>query len=143
MREVRMGQPDYRYWAFISYSHRDKAWGDWLHKALETYQVPARLVGRPGRDGPLPKRLYPVFRDREELPSSADLSNNINDSLTASRHLVVICSPRAAVSRWVNEEIIAYKRLGRADRILALVVDGEPNATARHAALQRQVQHGC
>ena len=123
-----MGQ-DYRYWAFISYSHRDKAWGDWLHKTLETYRVPARLVGRAGRDGPLPKRLYPVFRDREELPSSADLSNNINDSLAASRHLVVICSPRAAVSRWVNEEIIAYKRLGRADRILALVVDGEPNAS--------------
>ena len=124
-----MGQPDYRYWAFISYSHRDKAWGDWLHKALETYRVPARQQGRAGRNGPLPRRLYPVFRDREELPSSADLSNNINDSLAASRHLVVICSPRAAVSRWVNEEIIAYKRLGRADRILALVVDGEPNAT--------------
>ena len=124
-----MDHPDYRYWAFISYSHRDKAWGDWLHKALETYRVPGRLVGRAGRDGPLPKRLYPVFRDREELPSSADLSNNINDSLRLSRNLVVICSPSAAVSRWVNEEIIAYKRLGRADSILALVVDGEPNAT--------------
>ena len=21
---------DYKYWAFISYSHQDKAWGDWL-----------------------------------------------------------------------------------------------------------------
>jgi WD40 repeat protein len=123
-----MAEQDYRYWAFISYSHRDKAWGDWLHKALETYPVPRRLVGREGPDGPTPRRLYPVFRDREELPSSADLSNNINDSLARSRYLVVICSPRAAVSRWVNEEVVAFKRLGRENRILALVVDGEPNA---------------
>jgi len=119
----------FKYWAFISYSHRDKAWGDWLHRRLETYRVPGRLAGRPGRDGAVPKRLFPVFRDREELPSSADLSNNISDALQKSRYLIVICSPQSAVSRWVNEEIFAFKRLGRADRILALVVDGEPNAS--------------
>jgi hypothetical protein len=28
--------PDFRYRAFISYSHRDKSWAGWLHKALET-----------------------------------------------------------------------------------------------------------
>ena len=41
----------------------------------------------------------------------------------------MICSPQAAKSRWVNEEIIAFKRLGREDRIFCLIVDGEPNAT--------------
>jgi hypothetical protein len=42
-------QPDagFRYWAFISYSHQDKSWGRWLHRALETYRVPQRLVGMP------------------------------------------------------------------------------------------------
>ena len=30
------GEP-FKYWAFISYSHHDRKWGDWLHKALETY----------------------------------------------------------------------------------------------------------
>jgi hypothetical protein len=30
------------YWAFLSYSHTDKKWGDWLHKALEfVYHIPA------------------------------------------------------------------------------------------------------
>lgn len=38
-------QPEYKYWAFINYSHQDKQWGDWLHKALETYRVPLHLVG--------------------------------------------------------------------------------------------------
>ena len=33
------GHDQFKYWAFISYSHQDKKWGDWLHKALETYRV--------------------------------------------------------------------------------------------------------
>jgi serine/threonine-protein kinase len=41
----------------------------------------------------------------------------------------VICSPPAAKSRWVNEEIVAFKRLGREDRIFCLIIAGEPNAT--------------
>jgi WD40 repeat protein len=117
-----------KYWAFISYSHTDKQWGDWLHKELETYRVPQRLVGRASRDGTVPPRLYPIFRDREELPVSSDLNTNINEALRESRYLIVVCSPRSASSRWVGEEIKAFKQLGREDRILALIVDGEPNA---------------
>ena len=118
-----------RYWAFISYSHRDRRWGDWLHRSLETYRVPRRLVGKPSRDGVVPGRVFPIFRDREELPVSADLGQNINQALRESRYLIVICSPRSAASRWVNEEVLYFKRLGRADRILALIVEGEPNAS--------------
>src|SRR5437899_142056 len=118
-----------KYWAFLSYSHTDKKWGDWLHKALETYRVPRRLIGKETRDGKVPDRIYPIFRDREELPVSADLGANINEALSESRYLIVICSPRSARSRWVGEEIKTFKKLGREDRILALIVDGEPNAT--------------
>ncbi len=117
-----------KYWAFLSYSHADKKWGDWLHKALETYRVPRQLVGKESRDGKIPARLFPIFRDREELPVSADLGANINAALGESRYLIVICSPRAAQSRWVGEEIRTFKKLGREDRVLALIVDGEPNA---------------
>ena len=118
-----------KYWAFLSYSHTDRQWGDWLHKALETYRVPRRLIGKESRDGKIPPRVFPVFRDREELPVSSDLSANIEEALGESRYLIVICSPRSAQSRWVGEEIKTYKRLGREDRILALIVDGEPNAS--------------
>jgi hypothetical protein len=40
---------DFRYRAFIAYSHQDEAWAKWLPKALETYRVLAQLVesGRP------------------------------------------------------------------------------------------------
>ncbi len=117
----------YKYWAFISYSHQDRAWGDWLHKTLETYRVPSRLVGRESRDGTIPRRLYPVFRDRDELPSSANLGDALNESLRQSRYQIVICSPRAAASRWVNEEVKYFKSLGREDRVLCLIVAGEPN----------------
>ena len=119
----------FTYRAFISYSHRDKVWADWLHKALETYRVPSRLVGTTTAHGVIPHRLNPVFRDREELSSSPELGTKINQALAQSENLIVICSPASAISRWVNEEVLAYKRIGRAARIFCLIVDGEPNAT--------------
>ena len=118
-----------RYFAFLSYSHEDKRWADWLHKALETYRVPRRLVGLKTATGVIPRRLLPIFRDRDELATGSDLSVAIESVLANSNHLIVICSPHAARSRWVNEEVLVFKRLGRDHRVLCLVVDGEPNAS--------------
>jgi len=122
---------DYKYFAFISYSHADERWSRWLHGALETYRAPRRLIGRITAHGPVPGRLTPIFRDRDELTGAADLSSTVTAALEASRHLIVICSPSAARSRWVDEEVRVFKRMGRSNRILTLVVDGEPNASTR------------
>jgi hypothetical protein len=121
-----MPQGSHKYKAFISYSHQDKKWGDWLHKSLETYSIPKALIGKKTLYGKVPKRLFPVFRDRDELPTATELGTVIDKALNDSSHLVVICSPRSAKSQWVNEEIKQFKRLGKADRILCLIVDGEP-----------------
>jgi WD40 repeat protein len=120
-----------KYWAFISYSHQDEEWAAWLHGALERYRVPRALVGKAGPAGTLSKRLAPVFRDRDELPSASDLHQQILDALSQSRFLIVVCSPSSAASLYVNEEIQAFRRLGRSKQILCLVVDGEPGAS-RH-----------
>ena len=117
-----------KYRAFISYSREDDAWAKWLHSAIETYRVPSRLVGRESPRGPVPRRLMPVFRDRDELASSSDLGHSLREALEQSDSLLVVCSPHAAASRWVAEEIRSFARLGREDRVLALLVDGEPNA---------------
>ncbi len=119
----------YKYRAFISYSHADEKWAAWLHKALETYKVPKHLVGQASDYGPVPARIAPIFRDREELATSTELGDVLTDSLKQSACLIVICSPNAAQSRWTNEEILTYKRLGRQDRIFCLIVDGEPGAS--------------
>lgn len=124
-----MGPESFKYWAFISYSHQDPKWGRWLHKALETYRIPKRLVGLLSRKKTVPKRLYPVFRDREELPSSANLSDNITQALRNSAYLIVICSPNSAASRWVAEEIRQFKAMRGEDYVLCLIVGGQPNAT--------------
>ncbi len=121
--------PPMKYVAFISYSHADSKVAQRLHRWLEGYFVPKRLVGRETAFGTVPQRLRPIFRDREELPTSADLGEQITAALRDSATLIVICSPRAATSRWVNEEILAFKKLGRSSRIFCLIVDGEPNAT--------------
>jgi tetratricopeptide (TPR) repeat protein len=119
----------FKYRAFLSYSHRDARWGAWLHKALESYRPPEQLVGQTTAWGPVPKRLTPVFRDREELASATDLGAVISEALSKSACQIVICSPAAARSKWVNEEILGFKRLGREHRIFCFIVGGEPNAS--------------
>jgi eukaryotic-like serine/threonine-protein kinase len=122
--------PDFRYRAFISYSHQDKSWAGWLHKGLETYAIPKRLVGQTTAAGVIPKRIAPIFRDRDELASATDLGRKVNEALAQSANLIVICSPRSATSHWVNEEVLAFKQLGRSENIFCLIADGEPNASA-------------
>ena len=119
-----------RYSAFLSYSHRDKAVVVWLHRTLETYRVPSKLVGLETSLGITPARLLPLFRDRDELPASDDLGSAITAALAASQFLVVICSPAAAASRWVDQEILSFKRMHGEGRIFALIASGEPFASA-------------
>jgi hypothetical protein len=126
---------DRRYHCFLSYRHSDnraegRQWATWLHQRIETYEVPADLVGtKNDRGGIIPSRIFPVFRDEEELPADADLSQPIAKALENSETLLVLCSPGAATSRFVAEEIIRFKSLGRKDRVLAAILSGEPNAT--------------
>src|SRR5450631_1213861 len=119
--------PKYR--AFISYSHRDAAWASWLHRSLERYRPPKSLIGTSTALGEVPKRLAPIFKDRDELPSATDLGGLINAALAGSAAQIIICSPNSAQSKWVNEEVLAFKRLGREDKILCIIVGGEPNAS--------------
>jgi len=119
----------YAYRAFISYSHRDKDLAQRLHRAVESYRIPSKLVGKVTAVGKTPSRLRPIFRDREELPASGDLSAELSAALRQSMFLVVICSPASAKSRWVNEEILQFKRVHGESRVLAVVADGEPNAS--------------
>jgi len=131
-----MSDQQFKYWAFISYSHADEEWAKWLHQSIETYRVPRKLVGRETANGALPKKLFPVFRDRDELPGASDLGGKIQEALKTSRSLIVVCSPKSAVSKWVNEEVKAYKALGRADHVLCLMIDGEPNAAPDSGLLE-------
>ncbi len=135
---VNAGKVPARYRAFLSYSHRDEMWATWLHRALEVYRPPKHLVGLVTGRGPVPGRLVPIFRDRDELPSASDLSAIIDEALRQSECQIVICSPHAARSRWVNEEILAYKRLGGEERIFCLIVGGEPNASDNPAESLRE-----
>jgi tetratricopeptide (TPR) repeat protein len=119
---------EYKYRAFISYSHKDEKWASWLHRALETFKIPKYLVGTETGMGTVPERMGKVFRDREELSSSASLGAELTQALEDSACQIVICSPNAAKSHWTNEEVLTYKRLGRENRVFCLIVDGEPGS---------------
>jgi tetratricopeptide (TPR) repeat protein len=115
-----------RYRAFISYSHKDAAFGRRLHRRLEAYRVPSRLVGRQSSMGMVPRRLAPIFRDREELPAAHDLTTEVRAALQESAALVVVCSPAAAASPWVAREVELFRALHPDRPVLAAVAEGEP-----------------
>ena len=117
------------YWAFISYSSRDRKLGEWLHKRLETYPVPRQLRGiHLDESFVIGKYLKPVFRDRDELPASDNLGQKILEALIGSKYLIVICSPHSAKSKWVEKEILDFQALGKGGQILAIIASGEPNS---------------
>ena len=117
-----------KYWAFISYSHKDAAFGRRLHRRLENYALPRRIVGRATSQGVAPRRLAPIFRDREEFSAANDLSTEVRAALQASRSLIVVCSPAAAASPWVAREVETFRALHPDRPVLAAIREGDPPA---------------
>ena len=127
-----MSEPEpFRYHAFLSYSHRDRKAGERLHRGLENTRIDKELVGRNTPVGPVPKTLRPIFRDREDFSAGHSLTEQTIAALEASKFLVVVCSPNAAQSRYVNEEIRRFKAMGGAARVIPVIVDGAPGDPAR------------
>ena len=94
---------EFKFKAFLSYSHANREWGEWLHKSLETYRVPSSYVVMKNHSGKeIQRTLGRCFRDRDELNSGSDLDGAIREALATSENLVVICSPEAARSKYVN-----------------------------------------
>jgi tetratricopeptide (TPR) repeat protein len=118
-----------RYYAFLSYSHKDKELADWLHRELERFRVPRALAGKLTANGVVPRRLVPIFRDQHDLAATGDLGGEIKSTLAASQFLVILCSPTAAVSRWTNAEIEWFKQSRPEACVLAAIASGEPFAS--------------
>src|SRR4051794_4211676 len=120
-----------RYRAFISYSHRDSAVTAKLHRRLETYALPRALRGAQQDGSVIAARLGAFFRDRDELASSGSLSRSIEEALDASAALIVVCSPAAVASQFVDAEIAYFRRQHPERPAFAFVVDGDPGIDAR------------
>jgi hypothetical protein len=109
-----------RYQAFVSYSRRDARVAKRLHQALERYRVPSGIEW-----GEANRRLGRFCKDDDEFPVSEHLGAAIEGAIDDSKNLIVIASPDAARSEWVNKEVLRFKRRHTA-RILAFIVRGRP-----------------
>ena len=127
LRRVRRRRA--RYFAFLSYSHKDEELAEWLHSQLERFRVPSTLAGRLTENGVIPKRLTPIFRDQHELAAAGDLGEEIEEALANTQFLIVLCSPAAAKSHWTNAEIETFKRTRPDGCVLAAIAEGEPFAS--------------
>ena len=115
----------YPYRAFISYSHRDQSWCDWLHKGLERFRIDPALARLITAAGPVPSHLRPIFRDRAEF-AAGSLQEQTVAALKNSQFLIVIASKASAKSAYVDAEIRQFKALRGEGFVLPLIVEGAP-----------------
>lgn len=109
------------YDAFISYSRRDKEFASRLEETLERYALPTARGEK--------KRHFNIFRDEQDLVGG-DYSESIDRVLQVSRKLILICSPRAAKSEFVGDEIRRFSELHGSANIVPVLLDGVPNNEA-------------
>lgn len=121
-----MDKNGYYYEAFISYRHGDldQFTAEKLHKMLETFRVPKIASEKVKKQEK--KTIQRVFRDKDELPISSNLSENILQALRQSEFLIVICTPRTLESVWVRKEIETFISFHDREHVLAVLVRGEP-----------------
>lgn len=109
-------------------------WATWLHKKLETYDIPEELRGTTNKNGQsIPQKIFPVFRDEAEFSTASNLAQSIKTALEQSETLVVLCSPQAVESPYVTEEIRYFKSLNRSKQIIPVILAGDPSS----------IKHGC
>ena len=118
-------------WAVLAFSPQDARWADWLYRNLNGFPVPAAMIesatshGRPRPD------CVSVFPDRRDPQHAA----HYPQALEKSAYLVVVCSPGSAHCAEVDAQICAFKSAGGEERIIALVVEGEPDGALEKAPL--------
>lgn len=114
---------DRKYNAFISYRHapEDIKIASEIQTQLERFKIPAEIQKKTGV-----RRFERVFRDKEELPITSNLNDDIDLALRNSDHLIVICSVRTGESIWVMKEIETFLKYHTKKEIFTVLVDGEP-----------------
>lgn len=120
-----------KYRAFMSCTQLDQPWGRWLQNALEKHRIDNDLVGHWTPAGRVPKTLRPIFHDCTDVPAGQPLTEQTLSALQAARFLIVLCSPEAVKSPRINEEIRCFNAMGRANRVIPVIVDGEPGHRER------------
>lgn len=115
----------FRYRAFLSYAHADRREAERLHRALEKTRLDRDLVGRATPMGQVPARLAPIFRDREDFSGGHSLTDATLAALDASAALIVVASPNAAKSHYVNEEVRLFRARHPDRPVIPVIIAGE------------------
>lgn len=111
------------YNAFISYKHAplDSKIAADIQRQLERFRIPKAI-----RKQSNIRKIDRIFRDKEELFATNDLNETIECALEHSDFLIVICSPAAKESIWVQREIAFFLKTHSKKQVLTVVVEGEP-----------------
>ena len=118
-----------KYFAFISYSHKDAVFTGRLHRKLESYNISSVFETDNKK-----QKLYPVCRD-ETAFSTGDLSSIIKEKLTESKKLIVVCTEASAQSKYVCEEVSFFAENFGKENIIPVICEKYSSEEERIAML--------
>lgn len=104
---------------FISYSRKDKEFASRLEKALSAYKPPRDL-----------KEATQHNLIVEDI-TGVEYHQSIGKHLKNSKKLIIICSPDARKSDFVNGEIQTFAKIHGAHNIIPILLSGIPNNEAK------------
>lgn len=120
-----MENQEFKYYAFISYNHKDSREVKSLHRKIEGYRIPKAI--RKGTIPELPKKIKPVFLDSDEADSGKSLNEVMLNNIRDSKSLIVVCSPNSAESKYVNFEVDTFKNINKDRKIIPYIIAGSPS----------------
>ena len=115
------------YRAFIAYSRRNTEAAERLFWRLEGFRLGKALTGRSTPLGTVPARLKHIFLDRYEFDAGTALAPQTIEALDHAAALIVLASPDAAQSRYVNEEVRLFRDRHKRRRVIPVIVAGAPD----------------
>ena len=119
---IQAAPTSFTYDAFLSYNHQDRAVAAGIQKAMHH-------IGR--RVGQL--RALRVFRDSTDLTASPNLWGKVRDAMDRCRYLIVVLSPQAAASHWVDREVGYWLERRGPEQLMFVVAGGRLRYDERSA----------
>lgn len=120
-------------WVAVSYVFEDALWCDWLFNEFDGLRVPRPLINRPSLHG----RPYPDRISMTPDPTDPEQLDYYPDAMRQAQHLILVISPSSGRSELLNEHLRIFRGLTDGERIIAIVVKGDPACPSAEPASER------
>ena len=130
-----MTTKDKKNWIFISFANEDEFYAKWLHKYLKVVKFP-KNISENGRDLSSREKRKVFLANLDLHKDGTDVSEKLYEAIENSENFLLLCSPNAVRSMYVNKEIDHFLKCSSINNLFPVIVGGEPNSREKELELE-------